>query len=139
MQSSKIQESAILAKSYSRTDWQGGYESLSQEFDYWIDQVEGTIPAELQGTLYRNGPGLLDVNGQPIKHPFDGDGMICSVTFQAGRAYFQNRFVRTEGFVAEQRAGKPVYRGVFGTQKLGGFFNNAFDFRIKNIANTNII
>ncbi|BAW96781.1 lignostilbene-alpha,beta-dioxygenase [[Synechococcus] sp. NIES-970] len=126
-------------KNYDQTAWQKGYESQREEAAYEITEVEGQIPAALEGTLFRNGPGLLDIGGTPIKHPFDGDGMICSVTFRGGRAYFQNRFVRTEGFVAEQKAGKPLYRGVFGTQKSGGLFNNVFDMRLKNIANTNVI
>jgi all-trans-8'-apo-beta-carotenal 15,15'-oxygenase len=126
-------------KSYNREDWQGGYTSLSQEYDYWIDDIEGEIPSELKGTLFRNGPGLLDVNGQRIHHPFDGDGMISRVTFSNGRAHFRNRFVRTEGYVAEQKAGKILYRGVFGTQKAGGWLANIFDFKLKNIANTNVI
>ncbi len=139
MQNLEIQESLVSEKSYTRTDWQRGYQSLTQEFDYWIDDVEGQIPQELQGTLFRNGPGLLDVNGQRIHHPFDGDGMISRITFANGRAHFRNRFVRTEGYLAEQKAGKILYRGVFGTQKPGGWLANIFDFKIKNIANTNVI
>ncbi|MDH6060961.1 carotenoid oxygenase family protein [Chrysosporum bergii ANA360D] len=126
-------------KSYTRGDWQGGYKSLTEEFDYEIDNVEGEIPPELQGTLFRNGPGLLDVNGQYIHHPFDGDGMISRISFVNGRAHFRNRFVRTEGYLAEQQAGKILYRGVFGTQKPGGWLANIFDFKLKNIANTNVI
>ncbi len=126
-------------QSYDQSAWQRGYESQTQEATYEITEIEGSIPAELRGTLFRNGPGLLDIGGTPIKHPFDGDGMICAVTFNQGRAFFQNRFVRTEGFVAEQKAGRPVYRGVFGTQKPGGILANAFDLRIKNIANTNVL
>lgn len=124
---------------YHIKQWQKGYESLPQEFDYWIDDVEGQIPAELEGTLFRNGPGLLDVNGQRIHHPFDGDGMISRVAFSNGRAHFCNRFVRTQGYVEEQAAGKILYRGVFGTQKPGGWLANAFDIKLKNIANTNVI
>jgi all-trans-8'-apo-beta-carotenal 15,15'-oxygenase len=41
--------------------------------------------------------------------------------------------------VAERKAGQPVYRGVFGTQKPGGWLNNIFDLRLKNIANTNVL
>ncbi|ERN43131.1 lignostilbene-alpha,beta-dioxygenase [Rubidibacter lacunae KORDI 51-2] len=122
-------------------DWRLGYESQRREEAYWLDReaIVGTIPAELQGTLFRNGPGLLDVGGTPIHHPFDGDGTICAVTFRDGRAHFQNRFVRTEGFCAEQAGCRILYRGVFGTQKPGGWTSNAFDFRLKNIANTNVI
>ena len=32
-----------------------------------------------------------------------------------------------------------LYRGVFGTQKPGGWLNNIFDIKFKNIANTNVI
>ena len=67
-------------KSYSLQDWQRGYESQPQEADYWIDDIEGEIPSGLQGTLFRNGPGLLDIHGIPLRHPFDGDGMIVKIT-----------------------------------------------------------
>ncbi|MEW6493484.1 MAG: carotenoid oxygenase family protein [Cyanobacteriota bacterium] len=129
----------VSATPYERNEWKKGYQSQPNEYDYWIDEIEGEIPAALHGTLFRNGPGLLDINGQRIHHPFDGDGMICAIAFDNGRAYFRNRFVRTEGFVAEQKAGKILYRGVFGTQKPGGWLANAFDVKLKNIANTNVI
>jgi all-trans-8'-apo-beta-carotenal 15,15'-oxygenase len=127
------------ALSYDLQDWQKGYRSLPQEHDYWLDEIAGEIPHELNGTLFRNGPGLLDINGQRIHHPFDGDGMVCAITFQDGRVHFRNRFVRTQGYLEEQQAGKILYRGVFGTQKSGGWLANAFDLRLKNIANTNVI
>jgi all-trans-8'-apo-beta-carotenal 15,15'-oxygenase len=125
--------------SYTRDDWQGGYQSLKDEYDYWIDDIEGEIPQELEGTLFRNGPGLFDINGQHIHHPFDGDGMISKITFTNGRAHFRNRFIQTEAYLQEQKAGKIIYRGVFGTQKPGGWLANIFDFKLKNIANTNVI
>ncbi len=124
---------------YTLADWRRGYESLKQEFDYWIDDVEGEIPPALTGTLFRNGPGLLDINGQRIHHPFDGDGMICAIAFQDGRAHFRNRYVQTAGYQAEQQAGKILYRGVFGTDKPGGWWANVLDLKLKNIANTNVI
>ncbi|MBD2357605.1 carotenoid oxygenase family protein [Tolypothrix sp. FACHB-123] len=139
MQSSKISENSILEPSYTRADWQRGYESLYEEFDYWIDDIEGEIPPELQGTLFRNGPGLLDVNGQRIHHPFDGDGMISRISFVNGRAHYRNRYVQTEEYIAEQKSGKILYRGAFGTQKPGGWLANFLDFKIKTIANTNVI
>jgi len=36
------------------------------------------------------------------RHPFDGDGMVCSFAFKDGTCHFQNRYVRTRGFQAEQ-------------------------------------
>ena len=124
---------------FSSKDWQKGYESLRTEQSYWIDDIEGQIPLELEGTLFRNGPGQLDINGQSYGHPFDGDGMICAIAFKEGKAHFANQFVKTPEFLAEQKAGKILYRGVFGTQKAGGWLNNIFDLRNKNVANTNVI
>jgi all-trans-8'-apo-beta-carotenal 15,15'-oxygenase len=127
-------------RSYSPADWLQGYQSQPQEWDYWIDEIEGAVPQGLEGTLFRNGPGLLEIGGQPIRHPFDGDGMITRFSFHPqGRVHFRNRFVRTKGFIEEQAAGRMLYRGVFGTQPSGGWLRNAFDLRLKNIANTNII
>ncbi len=126
-------------QSYYVQEWQRGYESQPKEQEYYIEDIEGKIPPELEGTLFRNGPGLLDIAGTPIHHPFDGDGMICSFSFKDGKAHFRNRFVRTEYYLQEQEAQKILYRGVFGTQKPGGWLNNIFDIKLKNIANTNVI
>lgn len=130
---------ASPSPSFSVEDWVSGYRSQPEEYSYWVTDITGEIPVELEGTLFRNGPGLMDVFGHPVKHPFDGDGMVSSIAFRAGKAYYRNRYVRTEGYVAEQAAEKPLYRGVFGTQKPGGPLANAFDLKLKNIANTHIV
>ena len=135
----QLEKRAILEKSYSLQDWQKGYESQYNEHEYWIDDIEGEIPKDLTGTLYRNGPGLLDVHGTPLSHPFDGDGMISAFSFDNGRCFFRNSFVKTQEFLAEQKAGEMLFRGVFGSQKPGGWLANLFDINIKNIANTNVI
>ena len=46
-----------------------------------------------------------------IYHPFDGDGMVHIVGFRDGKAFYRNRFVRTDGFLAEQEAGEPLWAG----------------------------
>lgn len=124
---------------YDLAQWKQGYRSQTQEYDYQITEIDGQIPAELTGTLFRNGPGLFDINDDAVRHPFDGDGMICRITFKDGKAHFRNRFVHTEAYLAEQAAGKFLYRGVFGTQKAGGWLSNAFDVNLKNIANTQVV
>lgn len=131
--------SPSTAPAYTREDWKQGYESQPEEFSYWIEDIEGAIPADLVGTVFRNGPGLTDVSGYRLKHPFDGDGMINAVSIKGGKAFYRNKFVRTEGYVAEQKSGKCEYRGVFGTQKPGGWLANAFDVNLKNIANTHVV
>ncbi|MBW4618229.1 MAG: carotenoid oxygenase family protein [Cyanosarcina radialis HA8281-LM2] len=139
MLSQEEADSSTAALPYNMEEWEQGYRSQPHEYDYWIDEVEGQIPAELTGTLFRNGPALFDVNGQRIHHPFDGDGMVCAIAFNEGRAHFRNRLVRTTAFEDERAAGKILYRGVFGTEKAGGWLANAFDIKLKNIANTNVI
>jgi all-trans-8'-apo-beta-carotenal 15,15'-oxygenase len=124
---------------YTQKDWAQGYQSQKNEYEYWIENITGEIPLNLAGTLFRNIPAMLDVNGVSVRHPFDGDGMICSIGFQDGKAFFRNRYVRTAGFVAEQAANKFLFRGVFGTAKAGGWLANAFDIKLKNIANTHVI
>ena len=131
--------SVVAPPYYCLEDWQGGHRTQPQEFAYWIEEVTGTIPADLTGTLFRNGPGRLDRGGQRYHHPFDGDGMINQISFRQGTAFYRNRYVQTPEFQAEQQANKILYRGVFGTQKPGGWLNNIFDLRLKNIANTNVI
>ncbi len=96
----------INNKSYYLEEWKRGYDSQPNEYEYEIDNIEGTIPPEFKGTLFRNGPGLLDIAGTPIHHPFDGDGMISAFYFQNGKAYFRNRFVETEAYLLEKAAGK---------------------------------
>ncbi len=124
---------------YNKRAWSRGYETLSEEYAYAVQTIEGRIPPELSGTLWRNGPGRYDLGGVRYKHPFDGDGMVCAVTFRDGKAHFQNRYVQTESYRKEQAAGKILYKNVFGTLRPGGFLANMFDFSHKNVANTGII
>jgi all-trans-8'-apo-beta-carotenal 15,15'-oxygenase len=128
------------APAYDRADWASAFRNVGVELDgVELTAARGAIPPELEGTLYRNGPGRLERGGQWVHHPFDGDGMITALRFGGGKAELRNRFVRTEGWQAEEVADKFLYRGVFGTQKPGGAVANAFDLRLKNIANTHVV
>jgi all-trans-8'-apo-beta-carotenal 15,15'-oxygenase len=125
---------------YDRADWASAFRNVGVELEgVPLTAVRGAIPQELAGTLYRNGPGRLERGGHWVHHPFDGDGMITALRFAGGTADLRNRFVRTEGWQAEEQADRFLYRGVFGTQKPGGPLANAFDLRLKNIANTHVV
>jgi len=125
---------------FDREDWASGYCNVEKELNsVVIHAVKGSIPRELGGVFYKNGPGRLERNGQRVHHPFDGDGMITAIRFTDGEAAISNRFVRTKGWQEEEKAGKFIYRGVFGTQRPGGPLTNAFDLRFKNIANTHVV
>ena len=79
--------------------------SLLEERRYQA-AVRGRLPRELRGTLYKNGPGLFDRAGVRRRTLLDGDGLITAYRFADGRVEFQNRFVRTPKFEAEQAAGR---------------------------------
>lgn len=51
------------------------------EASYDIDEIEGTIPNDLQGVLYRNGAGKLGVNGERVQHVLDADGLVFQIYF----------------------------------------------------------
>jgi all-trans-8'-apo-beta-carotenal 15,15'-oxygenase len=128
------------ARGYERADWASAFRNVTLELsEEPLSARRGALPADLRGTLYRNGPGRLERGGHWVHHPFDGDGLVTAVCFGAEGARLSNRFVRTEGWLAEEKAGRPLYRGVFGTQKPGGLLANAFDVRLKNIANTHVV
>ena len=135
--SSKIDR---LDTDFNREDWASSYCNVEKELsNIELKVVKGEVPNEISGTFYRNGPGRLERNGQWVPHPFDGDGMIAAMKFNKGFVTLTNSFIRTKEWEEEEKAGKFLYRGVFGTQKQGGIFNNAFDVRLKNIANTNVV
>ena len=67
---------------YDRADWASAFRNVTLELtDEPLQASRGSIPAELQGTLYRNGPGRLERGGQWVHHPFDGDGMVTALRF----------------------------------------------------------
>lgn len=132
-----LNDSAQSKKGLEENCHRRGYDPMEKEYDYWVDDIEGEIPADLEGTLFRNGPGRLQIGDQKYGHWFDGDGMICAFTFGASKLHFKNRYVRTQKYIEESRAQKILYRGL-GTQRPGGFIKNAFR-PPANVANTNII
>lgn len=80
--------------------------------------VTGALPADLQGTFYRNGPDpLYPPHPDDKYHPFDGDGMIYAFKIADGRVSLRNRWVRTPKFRAERAAGRRLF-GVLGNPRF---------------------
>ena len=48
--------------------WSGGFRPLANEFDYRVEEVDGTVPAALCGTLFRNGAGRNELAGKWFAH-----------------------------------------------------------------------
>ncbi|GAA4261142.1 carotenoid oxygenase family protein [Dactylosporangium darangshiense] len=74
--------------------------------------VTGEIPADLDGVYLRNTENPVHPAIAGRYHPFDGDGMIHVVGFRDGKAFYRNRFVRTDGFLAEQETKEPLWAGL---------------------------
>ncbi len=100
----------------------------------WDLPVVGEIPDDLNGVYLRNTENPLhpaisenpaintsgNTSGKPSTnpsnssryHPFDGDGMVHSMSFTAGEATYHNRFVRTDALLAETQAQQSLWAGV---------------------------
>ncbi len=154
---------------YGNNDNDAIIDPITGAAEYEIDDIEGEVPNDLVGVLYRNGPGKFGVNGERVKHVLDADGLIVQVTFppvqQASststrKFTFKSKFVQTKGMIEEEEAQRFLYRGTFGTapwklteppkrglnedpweeQPLAcKIMANAFKTDIKNTANTQII
>jgi all-trans-8'-apo-beta-carotenal 15,15'-oxygenase len=107
---------ASISPSTARADYATALENV-EESHYEITDIVGSIPPHLEGTLFRNGPAMFKIgNMKEPCHPVDGDGMISRVSFSNGRAFFRSSFVKTEGFLRQQKAGKMVQKGACGTK-----------------------
>ena len=82
-------------------------------------RVEGDLPDDLYGVYLRNTENPL--HPAIVRyHPFDGDGMIHKVSFRDGKVSYRNRFVRTDGLLAEQEAGRSLWAGARREPERGG-------------------
>ena len=99
--------------------WLEAVSPAAGEDAYEITDVEGEIPRELHGTLYRNGPSqkVLPSRGLGALHFFDGDAFVHAYRFDDGRVHFTGRWAKTEGF---------LYREEHGADRHG-FYNFSVD------------
>jgi all-trans-8'-apo-beta-carotenal 15,15'-oxygenase len=120
--------------------WSAMFESLETEIGDGVElEVEGRLPAELEGTLYRIGPARHDVYGERYRHWFDGDGMVHALRLGGGRAHYRNRFVQTAKKRDEDAAHRRLY-GAFATRPAGGPMERLRRGRIPmSAANTNVV
>jgi carotenoid cleavage dioxygenase len=94
---------------------QGPFEPLLNSYLIEDVRVEGEIPRELCGTLYRNASNQHFHPVDPARfHWFDGDGMVHAFRLENGRASYRNRHVETDALRAERAAGRALYNGLYG-------------------------
>lgn len=116
--------------------WRGFTDDLPREHGFEPLRIEGRLPADLCGTLYRNGPALSDGLGSSYAHLFDGDGAVSAVRFSAGAACGAVRLVQTRGLTAERAAGRRLY-ACFATPATSWW--RALGGQVKNSANTSVV
>ena len=98
-------------------------------------EVEGEIPAGLDGAFYRVGPDFQYPPKFPNNIPFDGEGHVSMFRFANGHVDFKSRFVRTQRYNAQAAA----------RQALFGMYRNPHtdDPSVKNVsrgtANTTVV
>ncbi len=98
--------------------------------------IDGELPSDLVGTYYRNGPDPLHPPRKgDVYHWFDGDGMIQCFNIADGRVSWRNRWVKSEKFKAERKAGESLF-GVFNNPMTGDPSVANVEY---NTANTHII
>ncbi|RZQ52711.1 lignostilbene alpha-beta-dioxygenase [Pseudoalteromonas phenolica] len=71
--------------------------------------IEGKLPSDFSGTFYRNGPAIHQRQDQRYLHLFEGDGMIQQFSFSSQGIAHQAKFVNTNKFEQEQKAGKFLF------------------------------
>ena len=76
-----------------------------------LEVVEGELPTDLDGVYLRNTENPMHPSLKNY-HPFDGDGMVHVVGFRDGKAFYRNRMIRTDGYLAEQEAGQALWAGL---------------------------
>jgi carotenoid cleavage dioxygenase-like enzyme len=90
-------------------------EMFRAEIDITDCEVEGKIPADLNGAFYRTGPDAQ----YPLAKgniPFDGEGHVSMFRIKDGRVNLRTRFVRNERYLANEKAGRelfPMYRNPY--------------------------
>jgi carotenoid cleavage dioxygenase-like enzyme len=100
---------AAFAAGLRAHPWLAGWKSVGFEsLGPIAATIEGRMPAELKGTLYRNGPAWYERSGVRYEHWFDGDGMLHAWRLGEAGANHRARMVATSKFQREQRAGRFV-------------------------------
>jgi len=87
---------------------QGAFEPIRFECDYADLIVEGDLPADLTGALYRIGPNPHYAPRGPY-NPLQGEGMVHAFHVAGGRVAYRNRWVRTRRWELERQAGRALF------------------------------
>ncbi len=89
--------------------WLLGYQGIQEKSLSSRATLSGEWPADLTGTLFRNGPAQHEVAGFRYQHWFDGDGMLQAFRMQPDGVTHNAKLVATHKLLAEEKAGRALY------------------------------
>ncbi|HXU99301.1 MAG TPA: carotenoid oxygenase family protein [Caulobacteraceae bacterium] len=113
---------------------QGAFAPIRMECDCADLVIEGEMPADLAGALYRIGPNP-QFAPRGAYNPLRGDGMIHAFHVGQGRVAYRNRWVRTRQWALERAAG----RALFATANPGDNDPSVAGVSGQGAANTHIV
>ena len=87
--------------------WTEAWRPCPDERTYEVTRIEGEIPREIHGTLYRNGPSqrVVPKQGYEALHFFDGNALLHAFRFDDGSVRYTGRYARDARFLYEQEHG----------------------------------
>ncbi len=113
-----------------------GFANIENNFPSQLLAIEGTIPNDLSGTFYRNGPAKHERGEQRYQHLFEGDGMLQRFQIVDGKISHHGKFITTPKFKNEQQQQQFLYSGP-DTKLEKSLAVSSAD--MINTANTNVI
>ncbi len=129
--------SSLPLSDQRRLSWLA-YRNPSAEGTWVLTKVEGKVPRDLNGTLYRVAPGQKENHGVALKHLFDGDAFLSGYSFRAGKVTLRAQFLDLPERLEELKANRMIY-GEFGTMPPPTPDGKPTPRRSKNQPNVNVI
>ena len=96
-----------------------GFRPVRAEHSHVPLQVQGVLPADLEGVYLRNGTNIQFDRVTTRSHVFNGDGMLHQVQISGGKATYSNTYIRTPRFEFERQSGREVFPN-FGDMSSSG-------------------
>ena len=63
---------------------------------------------QIDGVIYRNGPGKFEFGNDTFKHLFDPSAILSATRIKDGKVFFRQQFVKSTNFLNNTSAGKII-------------------------------